>query len=459
MTQARKAVIENLHRAHIKQKTTYDQRRKEVSYQPGDLVLVYKPFRQVGKAEKLLHRWLGPHEVIRKTTDLNYEVRLTEGRKDKSDIVHVVAVKPFYPPDGQRNKTNHDERRGITTSDAHAEDGKRATILSGTEKRKPGRPRKIIADIDPGIAKTHLTPKLKRRSEPELTRQGNGSGSDCEPLPKPEDKRPTRTRTQPNRFVSFIHALLLLTVVTVVTAESPIMDGVHFKKEAPIIFSDFEWIMSTDVKFTGIQNSIKFFRQQVSQLDLDDFLAPSPKDSKVIKHVTPSTESIGLNTRGPTNYVPGKTLRFLHQHFEEKAKGRLTSLTLLENRLEKLTDLIYQDDLHRIETKPNLYKRGAMDAGGDLLKRLFGTANEKDLHELNVKLRTMRQTDVQIINSLEDQATLFTNGLHRTTANTKLIQEVRTVLASLDQATSETIDILKEFLMKLQLLFEKRSQT
>ena len=99
-------------------------------------------------------------------------------------------------------------------------------------------------------------------------------------------------------------------------------------------------------------------------------------------------------------------------------------MTLLENRLEKLTDLIYQDDLHRIETKPNHYKRGAMNAGGDLLKWVFGTANEKDLHELNVRLQTMRQTDVQIIHSLEDQATLITTGRRKTTANTKLIQEV-----------------------------------
>ena len=143
----------------------------------------------------------------------------------------------------------------------------------------------IIADIDQGIAKTHLTPKVKLRSESEPTRQSTGSGSEYEPLRNQEDKRPTRTRTQPIRFVSFIHALLLLALATVVTAESPIMDGVHFKTEAPIIFSDSEWMWSylTDVKFTDIQNSIKFLRQQVSRLDLDDFLAPSPKDSKVIK--------------------------------------------------------------------------------------------------------------------------------------------------------------------------------
>ena len=209
------------------------------------------------------------------------------------------------------------------------------------------------------------------------------------------------------------------------------------------------------MKFTDIQSNLKFLRQKVSGLDLNDFLAPRPKDLAIIKHITPSTESIRLVTKGPTNYVPEKTLNFLRRHFKEQADGRLTALTLLELRLEKLTDLIYLDDLTREETKPNQYKRGAMDAGGDLLKWLFGTANEKDLQELNVKLQTMTQTDLQIIHSLEDQATLITNGMHRTTTNTKLIQEIRTVLASLDQATSETNDILKEFLMKLQLLFEK----
>ena len=36
----------------------------------------------------------------KKTTDLNYEGGLKEGRKDKSDIVNVEAMKQFYPPDG-----------------------------------------------------------------------------------------------------------------------------------------------------------------------------------------------------------------------------------------------------------------------------------------------------------------------------------------------------------------------
>ena len=122
-------------------------------------MLIYKHFRQVGKAEKLLHGWLGPYEVIRKTTDLNYEVGL-KGRKDKSDIVHVVAMKLFHPPEGKTNETNNNRRRVMTTSENPAQDGQALTILSRTKKRRPGRPRKIIPDVDQAIAKMPMTPKL-----------------------------------------------------------------------------------------------------------------------------------------------------------------------------------------------------------------------------------------------------------------------------------------------------------
>ena len=103
LTEAREEVRENLRRVHLKQKSEYDNRRRDASYRVGDLVLIYKPFRKVGKSEKLLHRWLGPYEVIRQTSDLNYEVKLQNDKKRKSDIVHVVNMKLFHP---QINKGN-----------------------------------------------------------------------------------------------------------------------------------------------------------------------------------------------------------------------------------------------------------------------------------------------------------------------------------------------------------------
>ena len=168
----------------------------------------------------------------------------------------------------------------MATSENPAQDGQAVTILSGTKKRRPGRPRKIIPDVDQAIAKIPTAPKLNLSRGPELTLQNTANA----PLLDQENRRQTRTRKQPNRFVSFVHVLLLLTLMTVFIAESPILNGVHFQKEAPIIFSDSEWIISTDVKFTDIQSNLKFLRQKVSGLDLNDFLAPRPKDLAIIKH-------------------------------------------------------------------------------------------------------------------------------------------------------------------------------
>ena len=47
---------------------------KNQEFKVGTSVLIYKPIRKIGKSEILLHRWLGPYEVIRRISDLNYEV-------------------------------------------------------------------------------------------------------------------------------------------------------------------------------------------------------------------------------------------------------------------------------------------------------------------------------------------------------------------------------------------------
>lgn len=84
-----------IQRAQEKQKQIYDAQHHDVSFQKGDVVLIHKPIRKKGRSDKLLHRWIGPYVVIRRTTPVKYEVKLQQGRH-KSDIVHVVAMKPFH---------------------------------------------------------------------------------------------------------------------------------------------------------------------------------------------------------------------------------------------------------------------------------------------------------------------------------------------------------------------------
>ena len=112
LLEARKIVHQKLHQIHLRQKARYDEQRREAQYAENDLVLVYKPFRKIGKSEKLLHRWLGPYKIIRRTSDLNYEVQKVKSRNNVTDIVHVTNLKPFNPPaEFQSNTKPQEETR------------------------------------------------------------------------------------------------------------------------------------------------------------------------------------------------------------------------------------------------------------------------------------------------------------------------------------------------------------
>ncbi|KZR97057.1 Uncharacterized protein APZ42_008279, partial [Daphnia magna] len=95
LAKARALVHTRLGVAQDNQRREYDSRHRELQFQVGDQVLVYKPFRKVKRAEKLLHRWQGPFKAIRQTTPVNYEVKLSSGSR-KSEIVHVIKMKLFH---------------------------------------------------------------------------------------------------------------------------------------------------------------------------------------------------------------------------------------------------------------------------------------------------------------------------------------------------------------------------
>jgi RNase H-like domain found in reverse transcriptase/Reverse transcriptase (RNA-dependent DNA polymerase)/Integrase zinc binding domain len=106
--EARQLVLDRIKVTQAKQKRRFDASRRHVEYKADQLIKLYSPIRQKGKSDKLQHRWLGPYRVVRKISDLNYEIAIKKGlrRGDKivTDVVHVVRMKPFYPPDKWRTR-------------------------------------------------------------------------------------------------------------------------------------------------------------------------------------------------------------------------------------------------------------------------------------------------------------------------------------------------------------------
>lgn len=83
---------ENMQKAQRNQKTWYDRKARERSFEPGQKVLLLLPSQD----SKLLAKWQGPYEVQRKTGRVTYQILMPE-RKNKSQNFHVNLLKEFHP--------------------------------------------------------------------------------------------------------------------------------------------------------------------------------------------------------------------------------------------------------------------------------------------------------------------------------------------------------------------------
>ncbi|KAG1936368.1 gag-pol fusion protein [Pimephales promelas] len=82
---------ENIRRAQQTQKVWYDKRARERSFEPGQKVLLLLPTSE----NKLLAKWHGPYEVLRKTGRVTYEISMPERGKKKQNF-HVNLLKEFH---------------------------------------------------------------------------------------------------------------------------------------------------------------------------------------------------------------------------------------------------------------------------------------------------------------------------------------------------------------------------
>jgi hypothetical protein len=97
--EARKLAAERIKGAQKKQKDRYDKSHQTVEYRVGEMVRIFTPLRKVGRVAKFLHRWSMPCRVLKRLSDVNYEVAIRKGRGGKltKDVVHVARMKRSYP--------------------------------------------------------------------------------------------------------------------------------------------------------------------------------------------------------------------------------------------------------------------------------------------------------------------------------------------------------------------------
>ncbi|UYV70237.1 hypothetical protein LAZ67_7002256 [Cordylochernes scorpioides] len=109
--EARQIARHHIFKAQETNKLNYDARHKGKVYQPGDLVWIFTPIRRVGLSEKLLKRYFGPYKVIKKISDVTYEVEAfgkSDKRRKERDTVHILRMKPYYDPSRQEDSSSED---------------------------------------------------------------------------------------------------------------------------------------------------------------------------------------------------------------------------------------------------------------------------------------------------------------------------------------------------------------
>lgn len=76
----------------------YDKKHRQVEYKIGEKVKVYTPKRVVDKRDKLMLNCYRPFEIIKKKSDLNYVIKNGNGKRDKTQTVHVKRMQPYHEP-------------------------------------------------------------------------------------------------------------------------------------------------------------------------------------------------------------------------------------------------------------------------------------------------------------------------------------------------------------------------
>jgi transposase InsO family protein len=387
---ARHTVLTRMERVKQKQKITYDGKHRETTYKKGDLVLVFKPIRKVGRSEKLLHRWLGPFIVVRQTTPVNYEVILKDGRQ-KSDIVHIGRMKPFF----EFNPLTEEISQPTTNNESENEE------RMDTDPTPQGNHQVVEA-----IAHNEISQVVERAQLTSTENQHTATNVDIiEPIQGKEEepqtqanRRSQRNRRPPARFAS-VYLLACVAVMAVTNALDIKMasSGVVFVKGPAVAFSESTWTLVTDLTTTP---------------------AHTIADSLTIWLSQPTTQ---INTTDP-----------FMRTLQDKAAQRMKLL-----RRRTATVVIKLSTIDLITGYTPRTKRAIMEGGGKLLEWLFGTATDESLEAINLQVSKLEKQEKEITHLFAEQATVLNETLWETRTELNVIEKLTFQATSLNMSTLE----------------------
>ena len=465
-----------------KAKERYDEGRREVTYEKGDLALVYRPHRKLGKSDKLNHYWIGPYEIQRQLTPVNYEVKMA-GKK-KSDVVHIASMKPFKEDLLHEELTRadesirHDEETTelVPPTDSVTADNP-VTQLSAPAalQKKRGRPKKSKPS-DVAIAPTSQTEsgepikgvstsnhKPKKRGWP----MGNQSlvpatTSAAEKKKRgrpPKDKGPSLSKNLQREKQRLLN--LNSEARPQRTRQAPDRLGIGLQNE------DYDDALQCDDPDKNVEENIrpdifsprpKRYGNSISQLIstvmvLLCLIAYAQAKGRIIHKggiIFQEKTQVAFSESSwtlITTYSWDRTGRgfvmignWLDHQFQDISKVPATtnnrSVVTNSARATILERLLILESAVKIAktrfnvmdnvVEPRRHKRGLFDAAGSGLKWLFGTATQSDLEELSKRVEQAEDKQSEVITLIKQQASAINESLWETRETTKIIRLLTT---------------------------------
>jgi hypothetical protein len=233
----------------------------------------------------------------------------------------------------------------------------------------------------------------------------NEPASDSSPITVDTGGRPNRTRRPPTRFSPYVMTLIMMLQLGTLTTPlqtSTTTDGLIFIRGPLTAFSESSWVLVTEFSTLTVQ-------KQLDELGpwLDQPTAPH------IKFSTPFDELLRQKIERAINDISHRTRR---------ARDELSTI-------------------HKVTGSPTRTRRAIMEGGGQLMKWLFGTATNKDLHKINQEVDKIGKQQKEITHVLAQQATLVNESLWEThtmlTLVEKQTQDTRKLNLSINSLTTK----------------------
>ncbi|MDI9312425.1 MAG: RNase H-like domain-containing protein [Limnohabitans sp.] len=98
----------NIQDAQIDYKERFDLNRKDVYFEKGNEVLIYRPIRKKGLSSKFIHKWCGPYKIVDKLGPTTYKVENLIGRK-RIELAHVSRIKNLNKENLNEEATNEND--------------------------------------------------------------------------------------------------------------------------------------------------------------------------------------------------------------------------------------------------------------------------------------------------------------------------------------------------------------